>query len=72
MLEVQQQPEPQACMAEVADHLGDVGFMEGGDHLRVHDHDLIDDQVRDQRTDVMFFETDREPLLLIDLATALA
>ncbi len=35
-------------MAEVAGHLGDVGLMEGGDNLGIHDHEFIDDQVRDQ------------------------
>ena len=58
-------------MAEVAGHLGDVGFMEGGDHLGIHDHEFIDDQVRDQGADFVFFETDRKPLLLIDLASGL-
>ena len=38
-------------MAEVAGHLGDVRFIEGGDYLRVHDHELIDDEVRDERAD---------------------
>ncbi len=42
-------------MAEVAGHLGDVGFIEGRGHLRVHDHEFIDDQVRDERAYFMLF-----------------
>jgi hypothetical protein len=36
-------------MAEVAGHLGDVGRIEDGDHLGIHDHEFIDNEVRDQR-----------------------
>ena len=58
-------------MAEVAGHLGDVGRIEDGDHLGIHDHEFIDNEVRDQRADIVLLKEDREPLLLIDLAAAL-
>ena len=39
-------------------------FIEGGDHLGIHDHEFIDNEVRDQRADIVLPEEDREPLPL--------
>ena len=71
MLEIQKQPEPQAGVAKVADHLCDVGFIKDGDHLSIYDHELIHDQIRDQRADLVLLVVHRETFLLNNLTTTL-
>ena len=45
--------------------------VERGDDLGVHDHEVVDDEIGDQRADELAFVVDREWALLIEAVTAL-
>src|SRR3982751_923163 len=51
VFEVQQQRELQAGDVEVAEHLRGMRVVKGGDDLRINDHELVNNQIRDQIAD---------------------
>ncbi len=68
--EIQQECQPQFCDVQVTKHLGNVRLGESRYHFGVDDHRFIDDQVRDQRPDVLIFvEHWKLPLSLDSVAT---
>ena len=71
LLEIEQQRKMQTGDGEVTDHLGDVGFVEGRDHLRVNNDRLIHDQVGNKLADLLLLIENPELLLLLDAMAAL-
>ena len=70
--ETEQEREFQARDGEIADHLGDVGFVESGDNFGIHDHRVVDDQVGNQRSDLLPIIKHWKRFLLINLVASLA
>ena len=60
MFEVEEQGCFEAGDVEVAKHLGEMAFVEGGDDLGIDDDEIIDNEVGDQGTDVLAVVTDEE------------
>ena len=56
MFKIQKQSEAQAGMTQIAGHLGDVSLVECGYDLGVDYDQIINDKVRNQRSDVVFLE----------------
>ncbi len=65
VLEVEQESGAEAGDVQVAEHLGDMGVGEVGDDFGVHDDGLLDDEVGDQRSDVLPFVEDIVGFLLL-------
>jgi hypothetical protein len=53
ILEVQQKGQPEASDVEIADHLGNVHVMKPRHDFGVDNHELIDNQIGDEGSDVL-------------------
>lgn len=65
MLEIQEEGSFQARDVEVAEHLGDVGFVESTDHLGIDDDCVIDNEIGDEGANEVFVVMNGMLLLLI-------
>ena len=71
VFEVEEQGGLEAGDVEVAEHLGEVVLVEGGDDLWIDNHHVLNDQIRDQGADVLTVITDHEFPLHITTQTLL-
>jgi hypothetical protein len=60
VFEVEEQGGFKAGDVEVAEHLGEVVLVEGGDDLWIDNHHVLNDQIGDQGADVLTVVTDQE------------
>ena len=60
VFEVEEQGGLEAGDVEVAEHLGEVVLVEGGDDLWIDNHHVLNDQVGDQGADVLAVIADHE------------
>jgi hypothetical protein len=65
MFEVEEQGGFEAGDVEVAEHLGDVVLVEGGDDLGIDDDGVVDDEIGDEGADELFIIVNRVLLLLV-------
>jgi hypothetical protein len=71
MFEVQNQCCFETCDGEVAEHLGEVTVVESGDDFGIDDDGFVDDEVRDERADVLFLVVNGKLFLGIAAAALL-
>jgi hypothetical protein len=67
MLEIDEKAEIEAGNVEIAENLCNVSLGECLNHLEIHDDLGLNDQIRDQITDVMGFVADGEDSLLLEM-----